>query len=61
MRTESTGSVGIGCEQCIRQGIVCVAADGATQCANCTAKHYGCLLVVAKEVLRGKGGLLGSQ
>ena len=24
-------------------------------------KHYGCLLVLLKEVVGGKGGLLGSQ
>ena len=60
-RTEGTGSVGKGCERCIRQGIVCVAVDGGARCANCKAKHYGCSLVVGKEVPRGKGGPSGSQ
>ena len=61
VRTESTGSVGIGCERCVRQGIACVAVDGGARCANCKAKHYGCSLVVGKEVPRGKGGPSGSQ
>ena len=60
-RMESTGSVGIGCKRCIRQGIVCVAVDGGARCTNCKAKHYGCSLVVGKEVPRGKGGPSGSQ
>ena len=38
-----------------------MAVDGGTQCVNCKAKHYGCSLVVAKEVPRGKGGPAGSQ
>ena len=38
-----------------------MAVDGGARCANCKVKHYGCSLVVAKEVLRGKGGLVGSQ
>ena len=60
-RTESTGSVGIRCERCIRQGIMCMAVDGGARCANCKAKHYRCSLVVGKEVPRGKGGPSGSQ
>ena len=31
------------------------------QCENCQAKHYGCSLVLPKEVMGGKGGLSGSQ
>ena len=38
-----------------------MAVDGSAWCANCKAKHYGCLLVMGKEVPRGKGGPLGSQ
>ena len=38
-----------------------MAINRGTRYANCKAKHYGCSLVVAKEVPRGKGGLLGSQ
>ena len=60
-KTESAGGMGIRCERCIQQGIVCMVVDRGAQCANCKAKHYGCLLVVAKEVMRGKGSLVGSQ
>ena len=35
--------------------------SGGAQCENCQVKHYGCSLVPPKEVMRGKGGLLGSQ
>ena len=61
VKMDSTRHIGIGCEWCVQQSIMCVAVDGGTRCANCKAKHYGCLLVVAKEVLRGKGGPSGLQ
>ena len=61
MKMESMGTMGTGCERCTRQGIICVAVDGGARCMNCKVKHYGCSLVVAKEVLRGKGGLSGLQ
>ena len=35
--------------------------SSGARCENCQVKHYGCLLVPAKEVVGGKGGLLGSQ
>ena len=35
--------------------------SGGARCENCRAKHYGCSLVPPKEVVGGKGGLLGSQ
>ena len=38
-----------------------MTVDGGARCTNCKAKHYGCLLVVAKEGLRGKGSPSGSQ
>ena len=38
-----------------------MVVSGGARCENCQVKHYGCLLMPAKEVMGGKGGLLGSQ
>ena len=35
--------------------------SGRARCENCQAKHYGCSLMLPKEVVRGKGGPSGSQ
>ena len=56
VKTGGAGSVGVSCERCVRQGIVCVATSGGARCANCKVKHYRCSLVPAKEVKGGKGG-----
>ena len=61
VKTESMRSVGIGCEWCVRQGIICVAVNGGVRCANCKVKHYKCLLVAVKEGMGGKGSPVGSQ
>ena len=60
-KTESMGSGGIGCDQCVQQGIACVVVDGGTRCTNCKAKHYRCSLVMEKEGMGGKGSLAGLQ
>ena len=35
--------------------------SGMARCENCWVKHYGCSLVLAKEVMGGKGGPSGAQ
>ena len=55
------GSTSRPCERCHKYWIECVVASGVARCENCQVKHYGCLLMPAKEVMGGKGGLLGSQ
>ena len=49
------------CWRCIKHKTVCIVLNGGARCENCRAKHYGCLLVLLKEVVGGKGGVLGSQ
>ena len=55
------GNTGRPCERCIKHWIACVVVRGGVRCNNCWVKHYGCLLVLAKEGVGGRGGLLGSQ
>ena len=60
LKAGSVGHMGTQCEWCVWQGIMCMVVDGGARCANCKAKHYGCLLVVAKEPSGGKGSPAGS-
>ena len=49
------------CWRCVKHKTVCIVLNGGAQCENCQAKHYGCLLMLLKEVVGGKGGASGSQ
>ena len=49
------------CWRCVRHKTVCIVPSGGAQCENCRVKHYGCSLVLPKEVVGGKGGASGSQ
>ena len=49
------------CWRCVRHKAVCIVPSSGAQCENCRAKHYGCSLVLPKEVVGGKGGPSGSQ
>ena len=49
------------CWRCVKHKTVCIMPNGGARCENCRAKHYGCSLVLPKEVMGGKGGPLGSQ
>ena len=49
------------CWRCVRHKTVCIVPSGGARCENCQAKHYGCSLMLPKEVVGGKGGALGSQ
>ena len=48
------------CWRCVRHKMVCIVPSGGAQCENCQAKHYGCLLMLPKDVVGGKGGPSGS-
>ena len=49
------------CWRCVKHRVECVMLSGGAQCENCRVKHYGCLLVLPKEVVGGRGGPSGSQ
>ena len=49
------------CWRCVKHKMVCIVLNGGARCENCQAKHYGCSLVLLKEVVGGKGGALGLQ
>ena len=49
------------CWRCVKHGVQCIMLSSRARCENCQAKHYRCSLVPPKEVVGGKGGLLGSQ
>ena len=49
------------CWRCMKHKTACIVLSGGAQCENCWAKHYGCSLVLPKEVVGGKGGPSGSQ
>ena len=49
------------CWRCIRHKMECIMLSGGARCENYQAKHYGCSLVLPKEVVGGKGGASGSQ
>ena len=49
------------CWRCIRHKTVCIVLSGGAQCKNCQAKHYGCSLMLPKEVVGDKGGASGLQ
>ena len=59
--SRQAGSMGRPCNRCIKHQTQCVVISGVARCENCQVKHYGCLLMPAKEVVGGKGGLSGSQ
>ena len=61
LQARSMGSTGTQCKWCVWQGIMCMAVDRGMRCANCKVKHYRYLLVAVKELLGGKGSLVGSQ
>ena len=49
------------CWRCVRHKAMCIVPSGGARWENCWAKHYGCSLVLLKEVVGGKGGPSGSQ
>ena len=49
------------CWRCVKHKTVCIMLNSGARCENCQAKHYGCSLVLLKEVVGGKGGASGSQ
>ena len=57
----TVGSMGGPCWRCVKHGVQCIMLSGGARCENCRAKHYGCSLVLPKEVMGGKGGPSGSQ
>ena len=57
----NVGSTRRPCEQCLKYQIECVVASGGAPCENCCVKHYGCSLMLVREVVGGRGGPSGSQ
>ena len=57
----NAGSMAKPCWRCDKHKTECIMLSGGAQCKNCQAKHYGCSLVLPKEVVGGKGGPSGSQ
>ena len=49
------------CDRCVKHRVPCMVASGGVQCEYCQAKHYRCSLVLAREVVGGRGGPLGFQ
>ena len=46
----NVGSTERPCERCVKHWIQCVMVSGRARCKNCWVNHYGCLLMLAKEV-----------
>ena len=49
------------CWRCVKHKTVCIVPSSGARCESCWAKHYGCSLVLPKEVVGGKGGVSGLQ
>ena len=57
----SAGSMGKLCWRCVKHKTECIMLSSRARCEICQVKHYGCSLVLPKEVMGGKGGPLGPQ
>ena len=58
--SRNAGSMGRPCERCVKHWIPCMVVGGRVRCKNCWAKHYGCLLILAREGVGGRSGPSGS-
>ena len=61
VRLGNVGSIVKPCWRCIKHRVQCIVAAEGARCDNCQAKHYGCSLVLPKELGGGRGGVSGTQ